>query len=39
MKQLPISATFNLCYQSTEDLSEYIRQGLEFYARHGLEAA
>ena len=39
MKQLPISASFNLFHRATEDLSEYIRQGLAFYARHGFDAA
>lgn len=39
MKRLAVSSTFNLCARGAEDFSAYIRQGLEFYKKHGLDAA
>ena len=39
MKKLRISSTFNLCYRKTDDVSEYIRDGLAFYRDNGFDAA
>ena len=39
MEKFLISASFNLLANTTQDQSEYIRRGLEFYRDHGFDAA
>lgn len=39
MKKLRISSDFNLCYRTTEGISEYIKEGLLFFKENGFDAA
>lgn len=39
MKKLCISSDFNLCYRTTEGISEYIKEGLLFFKENGFDAA
>lgn len=39
MKDLAISATFNLCYRKADNFTDHVRDGMAFYRAHGVEAA